>query len=101
MSADNWAHCPRCTQQGQAKLDERGATVNAQYGKIPVDEFDEARRQYAAVVLKFEQRERTFREDYEVHGAKTGIVTVEYAGHCTKCKLSLNFTDVHTIPGLD
>ena len=101
MSADNWAYCPRCTQRGQAKLDKQATAVQASYGKIPVDEFDEARRQHAAAVLKFGQRERTFREDYEIYGADTGIVMVGYSGSCTKCGLILNFTDTHPIPGLD
>lgn len=101
MGADNWAYCPRCTQQGRAKLDKRAAAIQASYGKIPVEEFDEARRQHAAAVKAFEQRERTFREDYEISGADTGTVTVGYSGSCAKCRLSLEFTDTHPIPGLD
>jgi hypothetical protein len=101
MSADNWAYCPRCTQHGQARLDQRAAAVQASYGKIPVEEFDEARRQHAAAVKAFEQRDQTFREDYEISGAETGAVTVGYSGSCTKCKLSLSFNFTEPIPGLD
>jgi hypothetical protein len=101
MSADKWAYCPRCTQQGQTKLDKRAAAVQASYGKVPVEEFDEARRQHAGAVNVFERRERTFREDYEITGADTGVVTVGYSGSCTRCGLRLDFTDVHPIPGLD
>lgn len=38
-------------------------------------------------------------EDYEITGADTGIVTVGYSGSCTVCKLSLDFTETHPIPG--
>ncbi len=99
MSADNWADCPRCTQRGQAKLDERQAAINAVYGKMSVELFDEIRRDHAGDVKAFEQRERTFREDYEIDGAEDGIVKVSYHGQCTKCGLALTFTDEHPIPG--
>lgn len=101
MSADNWAHCPRCARRGCDKLDEREAAVQASYGRVPVEEFDEARRQHAGAVNVFKRRERTFREGYEISGAETGAVTVEYSGHCTKCKLSLSFNFTEPIPGLD
>lgn len=47
MSADNWAHCPRCTQRAQAALDERKTAIDTAYGKISVEKFDAARVQYA------------------------------------------------------
>jgi hypothetical protein len=99
MSADNWAYCPRCTARQQALLDQQADAVDAKYGKVPVEKFDQARRQHAEAVAAFARRERTFREDYEITGADTGIVTVSYSGSCTKCKLSLKFTDTHAIPG--
>jgi hypothetical protein len=100
MSADNWAHCPRCTQREQAKLDERAAAVQASYGKVPVEEFDEARRQHAEAVKAFERRSCTFREDYSITGADTGTVTVSYSGRCSVCRINLRFTDTHPIPQL-
>ena len=101
MSADNWAHCPRCTRRAADVLNERAVAVQASYGKVPVNEFDEARRQYAEAVKAFEHRSATFREDYEITGAADGVVLVEYSGSCAKCHLSLDFSDVHIIPGAD
>ena len=101
MSADNWAQCPRCTATGLKALDERDEAVQASYGKVPVDEFDEARRQHAAAVREFDLRHNTFREDYEIYGAEGGVITVEYAGSCSECGLELSFTDQRPIPGLE
>jgi hypothetical protein len=101
VSADNWAQCPRCTAAGLKALEARNAAVHAGYGTVPVDEFDEARRQHAAAVAKFEQRQPTFREDYEIDGAEDGVITVRYRGGCRECGLGLSFTDERPIPGLE
>ena len=39
-----------------------------------------------------------FREDYEIYGAETGVVTVSYSGVCRQCGLSLHFEDRKPIP---
>lgn len=101
MSADNWARCPRCTRIGTAQLKAREEEVQESYGKVPVDEFDEARRKLAIDRKVFENRERTFREDYEFYGAEEGIVTTDYSGLCSKCGLKLKFRESRPIPGLD
>lgn len=100
MSASSWARCPRCAAAGLKALAERAAAVQASYGTVPVDEFDEARRQHAEAVTEFERRRNTFREDYEVYGAEDGVITVEYSGRCSECGLSLKFTDKRPIPGV-
>ena len=43
-------------------------------------------------------RANEFREDYEICGAETGTVTVEYRGECQRCGLLLTFTAEHPIP---
>jgi len=40
----------------------------------------------------------TFREDYQIYGAETGTVTVEYLGECHSCGLTLEFKDQRAIP---
>jgi hypothetical protein len=67
----------------------------ASYGKVPVAEFDRAR---AAVKPIDQQDYATFREDYEITGAKDGIVVVSYGGSCEVCGLELSFTDKHPLP---
>ena len=101
MSADNWARCPRCTRIGAAQLKAQEEAVQASYGKVPVDEFDEARRKLAIDRKAFENRERTFREDYEFYGAEEGVVTASYSGQCRECGLKLKFSESRPIPGLD
>lgn len=98
MSADNWAKCPRCTTVATAKFEAREAAIQATYGVAPVDEFDAARRTLANDRAAFEHSAPTFREDYEIYGAETGVVTVSYGGSCTECGLELSFTEQHPIP---
>lgn len=39
---------------------------------------------------------RTFREDYEIHGAETGNVRAVYGGRCTSCDLHTSFDFVRS-----
>lgn len=93
MSADNYAVCPRCRDREQARLDELGRRAQEAYGKVPVDEFDELRRE-ADQVLDLEKLS-TFREDYEFYGAETGEVVATYGGSCSECGLEVSFTHRH------
>lgn len=101
MSADNWAHCPRCTAVALADFEARGQRVQASYGIAPVDEFDAARQRLADDKAAFERRHPTFREDYDISGAEEGAVSVSYKGECRECGLKLSFTDGHPIPGCE
>lgn len=95
MSASNWAVCPRCFSRARAAEAEQLAAVMATYGKVPVEEFDQAR---AAVTTPSPEDFCTFREDYEIFGAKEGTVVVDYSGSCRQCGLELSFTDKHPLP---
>jgi len=101
VSADNWARCPRCRLREERKLNEEQSRVDAAYGKVPVDEFDQMRTELAAKREAFVDGESTFREDYEFYGAEDGIVTASYRGQCTKCGLILKFEDAHAIEGIE
>lgn len=90
MSADNWAICPRCLEQGREAHDEAVQAVMATYGRIPVDEFDAKR---AALPQLDPEQFRTFREDYEFYGAEAGEVVADYSGHCSKCGLGIDFQE--------
>lgn len=96
MSADNWATCPRCYDRACKAADAELWAVMATYGKVPVEAFDRARSKLA---VPSEREFHTFREDYEISGADTGIVTVHYSGHCGTCGLNLKFKDEHPIDG--
>lgn len=98
MSADNWTHCPRCTAREEKRLDLREIDVQALYGTVSVEEFDQARSDLAAERTKFGVRPENFREDYEIYGAKTGTVSVGYSGECQDCGLRLSFQEEHPIP---
>lgn len=90
MSADNWAHCPRCVGQAREAHDAAVATVIASYGQIPVEEFDAKR----AALADFDPEPfKTFREDYEFYGAEDGEIVADYSGHCSKCGLGLDFQE--------
>jgi hypothetical protein len=97
MSASNWAICPRCAARAKVVTETAEAAPFADYGKIPVAEFDERRAQIPVI-----DREdfRTFREDYEIYGAETGTVKVSYGGSCEVCGLELSFTEEKPIAGV-
>lgn len=100
MSADNWARCPRCTAVAAAKFAAREVAIQASYGVAPVEKFDADRQALADDRATFEDRRPTFREDYEIYGAETGVVTVRYGGGCQVCGLVLDITEQHPIPGV-
>lgn len=78
------------------------AEVDEAYGKVPIEEFDRKRASLAKAqeLLAGDDIFRTFREDYEFHGAEDGAVSVVYKGSCTKCGLKMDIKEVHPIPGL-
>lgn len=100
MSADNWAKCPRC----QAALDGAVRSLSQraadEYGKVPASDYAKLQDKLAEAVARAKVGSATFREDYEIYGAKTGTVTTDYHGSCTECGLTLSFTDKHEIPGV-
>lgn len=101
MSADNWARCPRCWHRKNKDLMERWAKLNASYGQIPLEEFDETRAELNFETEGLENMKETFREDYEFYGAEDGIVQVSYSGQCTVCSLALKFEESHPIQGIE
>jgi hypothetical protein len=81
-------------------LDTLQVRVDASYGQVPVDEFDRVRAALAQQRKDAEGAPKTFRETWQIYGADEGVVTVVYVGSCTICKLNLEFTEDHEIPGL-
>lgn len=101
MSADNWAICPRCKARRRREADEAHARVLAQYGKIDFVDFDRLRERAAKAeeaATSSSDRYRTFREDYEITGAESGVVTVSYSGRCNTCSLAWTFGSEHPLP---
>lgn len=94
MSASNWAICPRCLSRARKTEAEALAKVMASYGKVPLEEFDQAR---AKIETPNPADFATFREDYEIYGADDGAVKVDYSGGCQVCGLELSFTDEHPL----
>ena len=102
MSADNWTTCKHCKDTRRADHDFATADLRKRiaddYGKVPLEEWEEARRQLAdleAGIAFFEKSEAnyfTFREDWEIDGAETGTVTVTYWGRCSVCGYGVKFT---------
>lgn len=99
MSASNWAKCPRCQRALDGTVKTLGQRLIDAYGKIPVAEYTALQNGLAEAVVHAEHASATFREDYEITGAETGVVTVSYGGGCMECGLSLSFDDKHEIPG--
>lgn len=95
MSASNWTVCPRCAEVERRAMAAEENRIAAAYGVVPVGEFDRMRHDFAA--LSEVEDEPTFREDYEIWGARDGIVKVTYKGKCQQCGLSLTFQHEHPI----
>lgn len=98
MSADNWALCPRCIARAKKAEAAQLAEVMADYGKIPVAEFDARRAAIEPVEI---QDYQTFREEYDIYNPGGGTVAVSYSGGCNVCGLGLKFENEHQIPGAD
>lgn len=97
MSASNWAECPQCAAAVKAEFQARDASIAAAYGAVPVEEFDEMRHTLERDRVKAAEVRATFRENYEISGAGSGVVEVGYSGSCDKCGLTLNFTHEHVL----
>lgn len=91
MSADNWALCPRCVDNANTNQQELQSRVIEEYGKLPLTEWENLRKLANAGVDK--EVFTTFREDYEIYGADTGTITINYSGTCTICGLSVQYDD--------
>lgn len=97
MSADNWTHCPRCKRGRREAAAAAVEKARAAYGVVSAYEFDELRRESDRLVAQVDTAEETFREDYEIYGAATGVVRVGYRGECTRCGLLLRFEHEHPV----
>lgn len=68
---------------------------------VSIEEFDRLRAKAQDLALITESdadRYRTFREDYEITGAETGVVLVGYSGRCDKCGLAWSFEHSQVLP---
>lgn len=92
MSASNWTICPRCADEQRKLKDDAFEEAAKAYGVVDRDT-------YLAMLRNAENMpsvpKETFREDYEIYGARHGILQIEYGGRCTECDLEASFsTDV-------
>jgi hypothetical protein len=93
VSASNWAICPRCLSRALSEDEIRFQAAIDAYGKVPAEEYERLRAE--AQVPVDEESFRTFREDYEIYGASTGTITVDYGGCCQTCGLGAYFQYEH------
>jgi hypothetical protein len=93
VSADNWSTCPLCVADAQRLRDERIAAIDAQYGKVPLGEWNELVAE-AQTLRGGEVYEETLREDWELGRGgylpdDTDVnIDVIYKARCTKCGAS-------------
>lgn len=97
MSADNWAICPQCLDGATAARDERLRAAADAYGQVPPEEYlsllAEAETPVEAETF------RTFREDYDIDGARDGTIVASYKGRCQVCNIHAEFRDAHPFYG--
>lgn len=90
MSARSWEICPRCLKNAQTNHEAAVAAVQKMYGRIPAEDFEEAEKKLKPVDP---EEFRTFRENYEIYGAQTGLITLSYSGECQDCDLQFSFLE--------
>jgi hypothetical protein len=89
MSANNWAQCPRCRQNGIKELRSRQQKVADAYGKVPEHEYLEM-KEWAKQPVSFPSE--SLREDYELRiDPATWTFKVSYQAHCDECGFSFKF----------
>lgn len=87
MSADNWIQCPRCLRRHAREIERFRVNVDASYGNVPVEEFDQLRA--ALKTLQERALERTFSEYWEIgilHDGDSDLI-IDYRGACNVCGL--------------
>lgn len=91
MSASNWAECPQCAVNDEAKVDSMRAELAAQYGSIPAGEYLNQVRVVDAMAVALEKPATTLREDWEL-GIQGGVFSVTYRTCCSRCDFEKHFT---------
>lgn len=99
MSADNWTTCYACASKRDSRVVEQTAVqqklLHDAYGQVPQSDYTALQIDVEAAIDAISEKplERTFREDYEIYGAETGVVTVSYSGQCTTCGYGTSFEE--------
>jgi hypothetical protein len=96
VSANNWVVCPRCKRDREAHIRNLQQKVNAAYGSLPIEAFDDLRA--AVDGEKAGKLDATLREDWEIYGADDGVVKVDYSSFCNVCGLRVTFEFAYPIP---
>lgn len=95
MSADKVGNCPRCTARRNAEREAAIAKVQADYGKIPVDEWIEARD---AAYNVDPYQNQTFQQYWEIGVGRDGVFRFEFHASCKVCKLSFSSVQETPVP---
>lgn len=88
MSADNWAHCPRCTAAKERERQELVERTRLAYGRVSPEKYLEMFRESQKPIDIGE----TLREDYEL-GILNGRFYVIYTARCDNCGFTFSFKE--------
>lgn len=101
MSATNYSICPRCKTLAVQNRAKELATLEAEYGVIPAEEWI---KRHAALQTPL-VHVATMREDYNGIGVdeNTGVFFTEYRAECDHCTYQFSFqhseqTDLYLPP---
>lgn len=100
MSADSWEKCPRCVSRAEVAWEKEAEELQDRYGTMPFGEFEGLINELRAKRSNLNKWEsyRTGREDWDIYGAETGTVTIEYGFGCSVCGLSADFKQQLVLP---
>ena len=94
MSASHWAVCPQCKVLAAREAHDAMQAVADAYGKVTADEYQAMLTQ---AVLQPRTVVPTLAEYYEITGAETGTIKVDYGAGCGACGLRVSFSHSHQI----
>lgn len=89
MSADNWAICPKCCQQKDAKIKDLKKKIGENYGKISVGQYETLINDLHNLTDK--SVGHTLREDYDI-GIWNENFDISYMASCSQCGFSHTYT---------
>lgn len=94
MSADNWARCPKCLADHEAKAQADISDLKKHYGKMDADEFS---AKMADIKGRKQKPADTLREDYEIGVDSDGVFRLNYGCSCERCGFEYTYqTEVAT-----
>lgn len=95
MSANSHIQCPNCRALNQQKIQTLEQRIADAYGTVSRTEFEKLIQELEA--LKITALSESLAQYYEIFGADSGTVEVDYSARCTVCEYAVSFRHSHEL----